>query len=82
MPLNGGATVSVVADANAVIDYIRECALRDAGMPPTGRRADMLRVRLGQMGLVLIPETAGREAQRNLRKDLAQKLGRRSARVV
>ncbi len=82
MPLNGGATVFVVADANAVIDYIRECALHDAGMPPTGRRADMLRVRLGQMGLVLIPETAGREAQRNLRKDLVQKLGRRSARVV
>ena len=72
----------VCVDANAVIDYIRECTLRDLGKQPTSRRAEALRIRLGQMGRVFGAETAGMEAERNLLKDLAQKLGHEDAAAV
>lgn len=68
--------------ANAVIDYIRECALHDTGRAPTGRRPEMLRRRLGRMHHVLVVETAGVEAQLNIPKDLVQKLGHSEARQV
>lgn len=73
---SGGSSAWVHVDANAAIDYIRECALHDLGIPPTGRKPDMLRRRLGQVSHVFVAETASKEAQRNLRKDIAQKLGR------
>ena len=67
--------VRISADANAVIDYMRESALHDLGRPPTGRRAEMLRVRLGQMRHVFVAKTAAKEACRNMKKDITQKLG-------
>ncbi len=73
------ASRRVHVDANAVIDYIRERTLHDHGMRPTGRRAEVLRVRLEQAGRVYVAATAGMEAEKNLVKDLAQKLGRADA---
>lgn len=64
----------VCVDANAVIDYIRECALYNLGMPPTGPKADALRIHLGQMSHVFVAETAGEEARQNLAKDIGHKL--------
>ena len=72
----------VCVDANAVIDYIRECTLRDLGKQPTSRRAEALRMRMEQLGHVFVAETAGMEAERNLLKDLAQKLGHEDAAAV
>lgn len=69
------STTRVFADANAVIDYMRESALHDLGRPPTGRRAEALRVRLGQMRHVFVAKTAAKEARRNMKKDITQKLG-------
>ena len=80
--LGGNLMVWIVLDANAVIDYIRECALRDHGFSPTGRRAAALRARLDSAPHVLIPATAGNEARRNLKKDLVQKLGQAKAKTV
>ena len=84
MPASPGGSLAtrVHLDANALIDYIRERALHDTGRPPTGRRADALRKRLDQARHVLVAETAGVEAQRNLPKDLVRKLGRSEAREV
>ena len=83
MPVHsGGASKRVCVDANAVIDYIRECALRDLGMPPTGRRQDALRKSLEQARHVFVAKTAGVEAQQNLAKDVGQKLGSALARDV
>ena len=65
----------VFVDANAAIDYIRECTLHDLGMSPTSRRANALRIRLGQIPRVFVAETAGREARHNLKKDLVRHLG-------
>ena len=73
--LSGETSRRVYVDANAVIDYIRERTLHDHGMRPTGRRAEVLRVCLGQAGRVYVAATAGIEAEKNLVKDLAQKLG-------
>ena len=78
----GGLTARVHVDANAVIDYVRECALHSAGRAPTGRKAEKLRMRLDQMPRVFVAKTAGIEAQRNLPKDLVQKLGRSEARKL
>ena len=69
----------VCLDANAVIDYVRECTLYNLGMDSTGRKADMLRKRLGPLSDVFVAQTAAREAERNLFKDLKQKLGRATA---
>ena len=84
MPASPGGSLAtrVHLDANALIDYIRERALHDTGRPPTGRRADALRKRLDQARHVLVAETAGVEAQRNLPKDLVRKMGRSEAREV
>ena len=67
-------TTWISVDANVLIDYTRERALHDAGLPPTGRGADALRRRLSLMRNVFVARTAGTEAQRNLKKDLAQNL--------
>ena len=83
MPIfSGEASRLVHVDANAVIDYVREFTLHKLGMRGTGHRAEVLRVRLGQIGPVLVAETAGVEAERNLKKDLEQKLGRGNLRYV
>lgn len=65
----------ISVDANAVIDYIRECALRDLGRDPTGRKAEMLRVCLGQQRHVFVAKTAADEAASNMKKDIVHKLG-------
>lgn len=62
------------ADANALIDYIRESVMHILGKPPTGPWAVTLRLCLDQQHHVLIPETAYRETQRNLSKDLMRRL--------
>ena len=80
--LSVGTSRRVYVDANAVIDYIRERTLHDHGMRPTGRRAEVLRVRLGQEGRVCVAATAGIEAEKNLVKDLTQKLKRVDADIV
>ena len=80
--LSGDSSRWVCVDANAVIDYIRECTLHDLAKQPTSRRAEALRIRLGQMGRVFVAETAGMEAEKNLLKDLAQKLGHADAATV
>ena len=67
------ARISV--DANALIDYIGECTLRDRGMPPTGPGAEALRIRLEQERDVVVAKTAYEGAQRDLRKDLVHNLG-------
>ena len=83
MPMPSSDTSRRVhVDANAVIDYIRERTLRNHGMRPTGRRAEVLRVRLEQMSRVYVAATAGMEAEQNLVKDLAQKLGHVDADIV
>ena len=69
----------VCLDANAVIDYVRECTLHSLGMDPTGRKADLLRRRLGPLSDVFVAKTAAKEAERNLFNDLKQKLGRATA---
>lgn len=73
--MDGILSVLISVDANAAIDYVRECALHKLGWPPTGRRAEELRVCLGRMTTVIVSETAGREALRNLKKDIKRKLG-------
>ena len=79
-----GSTLTMRAsiDANAAIDYAREYALHHFGMEPTGRKGDVLRKRLSQVGRVFIAETAVEEAQRNLLKDLVQKLGHETANKI
>ena len=80
MPVQSSdSSVWVCVDANAVIDYIRECTLQDLDMPPTGRRQEVLRESLGQVRHAFVAETAGMEALKNLEKDAVQKLGRRVA---
>ena len=69
-------------DANAAIDFIRECALHYLGRPPTGRRAEVLRIRLAQEHNVIIAGTAAREAERNMKKDIVRKLGNSESDVV
>ena len=64
----------ISVDANAVIDYIRECALHDHDLPPTGHRADALRTHLSRARHVFVAETAYKEARYNLHKDLTHKL--------
>ena len=78
----GALTVWTFVDANALIDYIRECALHEHGFAPTGRRADALRVRLDLTLHPFVPKTAGDEARRNMKKDLVQKLGYEKAMTV
>ncbi len=78
----GHPTIHVCADANGVIDYVRERMLHDSGMPPTGRRADVMRRCLDQLPHVFVPETAAIEAERNISKDLIQKLGHQTAQRV
>ena len=73
------SSISVCVDANALIDYARERALHDLGMAPTGRRADTLRQKLDQTPCVFTAATAGMEAQRNISKDIANKLGYQKA---
>ena len=83
MPVHSSdSSVWVCVDANAVIDYIRECALEDLDMPPTDRRQEALRESLGQVHHAFVAETAGMEALKNLEKDAVQKLGRRMAAKV
>ena len=78
-PRGDASATQVSLDANALIDYIRECVLHDSGMPPTDHRAAALRSRLARMRNVIVSETAAGEARRNLKKDLVQKLGRLDA---
>ena len=81
--LDNRSFVRVCVDANALIDYARECALHDLGMAPTGRRADALRRRLDRTPRVFTAATAGMEAQRNISKDIANKLGyQKAGRVI
>lgn len=82
MHSGGRSTTHVCTDANAVIDYIRERLLHVSGMPPTGRRADVMRQCLDQLPSVFVPETAAIEAERNISKDLIQKLGHEKAQRV
>lgn len=74
MSSDGYLTTWISVDANAVIDYIRECALRDLRKDPTGPEAEMLRVRLDQQRHVFIAKTAGEEAASNMKKDITHKL--------
>ena len=67
-------TTWISVDANAVINYIRECALRDLGRDPTDSRAEMLRVCLDQERHVFVAKTAAKEAARNMEKDITSKL--------
>lgn len=69
----------VHVDANAVIDYIREYTLHKLNMDHTNPTMAELMRRLGQIRPVYITTTAGREADRNLRKDLVHKLDRSKA---
>ena len=70
----GYSSVWVHVDDNAAIDYTRERALHKLGMPPTDRRQDALRIHLERMPHVYVAETAGEEAQRNMRKDILEKV--------
>ena len=74
--------MQVCADANTVIDYIREYTLHYRGMDTTGRKADALRRCLGQVPSVLAAKTAVEEARNNFEKDLFQMLSRRKARRI
>lgn len=67
--------VWILLDANALIDYLRERALRDLGKDPTSHKANVLRVRLERERHVLAANTAYGEARHNLHKDLVHTLG-------
>lgn len=69
------SSTRVHVDANAAIDYVRESVLHDLDLPPTGHKPDVLRKRLKEIPRVYIAKTACGEVQRNLRKDIAKKLG-------
>lgn len=78
-PHSSDSSVWVCVDANAVIDYTRECTLRDLRMPPTSRKQVALRNNLDQVCHAFVAATAGVEAQENLAKDMIHKLGRLTA---
>ena len=65
-----------------MIDYVRERVLHVSGMPPTGRRADVMMRCMDQLPRVFVPETAAIEAKRNIPNDPIQKLGHQTAQRV
>lgn len=74
--------VWILLDANALIDYLRERALRDLGKGPTSYKANVLRVRLERERHVFAAKTAYGEARHNLHKDLVHTVGESNADAV
>lgn len=63
----------IYTDANVVIDYARERALRELGLQSTNSNAAILRKHLGEFlgkNCVSVPAAAYNEARNNLRKDI------------
>lgn len=75
----------IYTDANVVIDYARERALRELGLQSTNSNAAILRKHLGEFlgkNCVSVPAAAYNEARNNLRKDILNTVDKDHADIV